>query len=211
MKVLSVNIAKAEEISWKGKTWTTGIFKKTTNKPIFLGKEDVKEDAVINRKHHGGNEMAVYAFSKKHYAYFQKLYPKIKFYHGIFGENITVANLEETEIYIGDIYKVGEAIIQVSQPRLPCLTLSAVFKSDILMKQFINTTFSGAYFRVLHEGFVAKNNTFSLLERQKNSMTLAQIFSLFTSNKQNKVLIEKALQLETLSTRIKGDIKRKLL
>lgn len=103
------------------------IFKKAINKPIYLRKDDVRDDDVINRKYHGRNEKAVYAFSKKHYVYFKKLYNKIVFYNCIFGENITVANIEESEIFIGNIYKVGEAIIQISLFRLLCLTLNIVF------------------------------------------------------------------------------------
>lgn len=211
MKVISTNIGKKQTIRWKNKTWETGIYKKPLDSGIFLGKYGVEKDTVIDKKHHGGEDMAVYAFSKNHYPFFEDLFDKVNYYNGIFGENLTIQNFNEKEIQIGDTFKIGEAIIQVSQPRLPCRTLNAVFQSDKMMKSFINTTFSGAYFRVLQEGVVRKNDTVTLVESQEYSLSLATVFSLFTSNKTTVSLIQKALSLEYLSERLKKDIKRKLL
>ncbi len=210
IKIVSVNIAKRQKITWKGKERYTGIFKNPINNHIFLGKNDVKEDVVIDRKHHGGENMAVYAFSLDHYAYFKKLYPNLIFKNGMFGENLTLTNFDERIIKIGDIFKVGNAIIQVSQPRLPCSTLGIRFKSQNIVRQFLHTTFSGSYFKVLQEGTVFTNDTFKLLDRNDNNLTLAEVYSLFTTNKLNTVLIEKALKMTDLSTRLKADIKRKL-
>ena len=211
MKIISVNIAKKEPISWQGKTWKTGIFKKEQSHFIAITKTGVYNDTVVDKKHHGGEHMAVYGFSKNHYAFFKNHYPNIAFYNGIFGENLTVENLDETKIKIGDTFKIGSAILQVSQPRLPCKTLNAVFKSDNIIKLFLNSTFSGAYFRVLKEGKIYKNDKVFLLDRANNSATLSEVFSLFTKNKKNTVLIERVLKIDTLSPKIKMDIKRKLL
>ncbi len=210
IKIVSVNIAKQQKITWKGKERYTGIFKKPINNSIFLGKKDVKKDVVIDRKYHGGENMAVYAFSLDHYAYFKKLYPNLTFENGMFGENLTLINFNETAIKIGDIFKVGNAIIQVSQPRLPCSTLGIRFKSQNIVKQFLHTTFSGSYFRVLQEGAVFTNNTLKLLDRNDDNLTLAEVYSLFTTNKLNSILIEKALKMTDLSTKLKADIERKL-
>jgi MOSC domain-containing protein YiiM len=210
MKIISVNIAKKKEITWKSKTWETGIFKKEVLYSIYLGKTDVKEDVVIDRKHHGGENMAVYAFAKEHYKYFEKLYPSVEFNNGIFGENLTVEGLYEKQIKIGDVFTVGKAIIQVSQPRLPCKTLSAVFNTNKIMKDFLNSSYSGIYFKVLKEGEVKKGDEFFLKEEAKNSLSVYDIYSLFTINKNNTALIGKAFNLKHLSERIKKDIIRKL-
>ncbi len=210
MKVISVNIAKKQDITWQGKTWSTGIFKKEIEQPIFLSKTGLKQDAIMDKKHHGGIDMAVYAFTKEHYSFFQKHFPKVKFYHGIFGENLTLSGFDEKTIQIGDVFNIGDAIIQVSQPRLPCKTLSGVFKSNDIMKLFLNSSFSGSYFRVLKEGNVNKNDLLICKEQAKNSMSIYEIYSLFSSNKSNHKLIDKALTLEHLSNRVKKDILRKL-
>ena len=79
MRVVSVNIGKKEIVKWNNKLIETGIYKKAVNKPIFLGKEDVEKDNVIDRRVHGGVDKAVYAYSYSHYEFWQKLYPKSYF------------------------------------------------------------------------------------------------------------------------------------
>jgi len=211
VKVVSINIAKKEPISWQRKTWQTGIFKKEQSNFIVVTKTGVYNDAVVDKKYHGGEHMAVYGFSKNHYAFFKNHYPNIPFYNGIFGENLTIENLDETKIKIGDTFQIGSVILQVSQPRLPCKTLNAVFKSNEMMKLFLNSTFSGVYFRVLKEGKIYKNDKVILLRRTNNSATLSEIYSLFTTNKKNTELIKRVLKIDTLSHKIKKDIQRKLL
>ena len=211
MKVVSVNIGERKKITWKFKTVETGIYKYAVDKPIFLELEDVKNDDVVDRKYHGGNDKAVYMYSKSNYAYFQKLYPKLDFYNGFFGENITIDKLSENEIFIGDIFKIGDAIIQVSQPRFPCFKLGIVFNNHEIIKQFLNSPFSGFYFRVLKKGSVKKNDSMVLIEKATNSMTVAEIFSIYTINKGNNPFIEKALSLEFLAKKCKLSLRKRML
>ena len=95
MIVKSVNIGAKRTIDYKGKIVETGIFKFPVKQAIFLGEEDVEKDAVIDRKYHGGIEQAVYGYSENHYEYWKKLYPKLDWQYGMFGENLTISNLEE--------------------------------------------------------------------------------------------------------------------
>ncbi len=210
MKVLSVNIGERKTIKWQFKTVETGIFKYEVDTSIFLGEEDVDNDDVVDRKYHGGIDKAVYAYSKTNYNYFQKLYPDIEFYNGIFGENLTFDNLKETETFIGDIFQIGEAILQVSQPRIPCFKLGIVFDNQKMVKDFLNSPYCGFYFRVSQNGFVKKGDEIKLLERSKNSMTVAEVFSIHTTNKGNNPFIKKALDLEFLAEQSKNSIKKRL-
>ncbi|MCF6350087.1 MAG: MOSC domain-containing protein [Flavobacteriaceae bacterium] len=210
MKIQSVNIAEKREITFNGRTRYTGIYKTSVDTSIYLGKEDVKNDAVVDRKYHGGENMAVYAFGKNNYGYFEELYPNLDFTNGMFGENLTIDNLDETKIKIGDTFKINNTIIQVSQPRLPCATLGYRFGSQKIVKQFLNTTFSGIYFRVLQEGSVKKGDELILIKTTKSCLTLAEVYSLFTYNKTNTKLLKKALHLDLLSSRLKSDIRKKL-
>ena len=98
MKVISVNIGERKVLNYKGKIVETGIFKFPVNHPVFLGTEDVENDAVIDRKYHGGIAQAVYGYSQNHYAYWKVLYPDLDWNYGMFGENLSISNLEETEI-----------------------------------------------------------------------------------------------------------------
>ena len=210
MKVCSVNIGERKKIEWKFKTIETGIFKYAVDNAIFLDVEDVENDHVVDRKHHGGNDKAVYMYSKSNYAYFEKLYPEINLYHGIFGENITIDKLSEEEVFIGDIFKIGDAIIQVSQPRFPCFKLGIVFNNQEIVKQFLNAPYCGFYFRILKQGTVKKGDEMMLIENAKNSMTVADVYSIYTKNKGNNPFIEKALALEFLAEQCKTSIKKRM-
>ncbi|APD06731.1 uncharacterized protein UJ101_01212 [Flavobacteriaceae bacterium UJ101] len=176
MRVISVNIGEKKEVEWNGKIYTTGIFKKPVLLPIFLGEEDVQGDAVIDRRYHGGIDQAVYAYGKNHYAYWQELYPNLEIKEGFFGENLTLSNLNEEEIHVGDIFKLGETIIEVTKPRQPCVKLGICFQDAKVVKQFWNTTKCGVYFKVLQTGFVSKNDTLTLIKKGENTPSIAQIF-----------------------------------
>ncbi|WP_299524957.1 MOSC domain-containing protein [uncultured Lutibacter sp.] len=176
MKVVSVNIGEKKTINYKGKTIETGIFKKPVNHPIFLGKEDVENDVVIDRKYHGGIDQAVYAYSENHYQYWKELYPNLDWYYGIFGENLTISNLEETKIQVGNVYKLGEVILEVTKPREPCMKLGLVFGTQKILKQFWNSTKSGMYFKVLQTGNVTVNDELILITQSENYPTIAVVY-----------------------------------
>ncbi len=176
MKIISVNIGKKQTVTWKHKTYETGMFKYPVKEAIFLEKEDVVNDHVIDRKFHGGFDKAVYAYGENHYEYWKKLYPNLDFTYGMFGENLTVSNLNEEEISVGTIFKLGEAKIEVTKPRQPCVKLNIRFNDSAAVKQFWNTTKSGVYFKVLEIGKVAKNDVFILLEEGKNTPTIAEVY-----------------------------------
>ncbi len=183
MKIISTNIGEKTEINWKGKIFTTGIYKFPSKTPIFLDIKDVDKDTVIDRKHHGGIKQAVYAYSLKHYAYWKPLYPNLTWNFGMFGENLTIDDLDETKIHVGDIFKVGEAIIEATKPRQPCYKLGARFNDAKMVKQFWNTTMSGIYFKILQTGYVQQGNSLEPLKSLPKNPTIADIFQ---SKKENK-------------------------
>lgn len=176
MKITATCLGKRKEINWKGKMVTTGIFKYPVQHPIFLDTEIVKDDAICNREHHGGIDQAVYAFSEKHYKYFKELYPNLDWQFGMFGENLTVTNLDETQTHVGDTYKVGEVILEVTKPRQPCMKLGVRFNDMKIVKQFWNTTMSGVYFKVLQTGFVKTGDEFQQLKSCTKNPTIADIY-----------------------------------
>ncbi len=208
MKITSTNIAKPTTIIWNGKEEITGIYKMPTETPIHLGKHDVKGDEVTDRKHHGGVFKACYLFSENHYSYWKNLYPNLDWNWGMFGENLTVKGLDETKISIGDIYKVGEAIIQITQPREPCYKFGVKFGNQKAIKQFIEHGFPGTYVRVLEEGFVKTSDTFKLLKKAENSITTAQFFKLLFSKEKDKNLIRLILDNDALPERKRDKLKQ---
>ncbi len=211
MKIISTNIAKPQTIIWRGKEVSTGIYKYPVENPLFLGLEDVKNDHVIDRRYHGGKDKACYLYSEKHYAYWKNLYPTLDWQWGMFGENLTVEGLDETQIRIGDIFKVGETKIQVTQPRQPCFKLGVRFGTQKMVKQFVEYGYAGVYVRILKEGLVKKWDTLSLIEQNAKALTIKEIFILLYTNEPNKKLIEKALNDKNLAESCKKDLQKKFL
>ena len=183
MRVISVNIGAKKQLNFKGQIIETGIFKYPVNSPVFLDAEEVKTDTIVNRKYHGGVNQAVYAYATNHYEYWKKLYPDLEWQYGMFGENLTVSNLEETEIRVGNRYRLGKAIIEVTKPREPCVKLGLRFGTQNILKQFWNTTKSGIYFKVIKTGYVSVNDTLQLVHESKNTPTIAAVYKSKKANK----------------------------
>lgn len=198
MQVIATNIAKPTIITFNSKEVTTGIYKTPTTEPIFLGKDTVKNDEVTDRKHHGGEFKACYLFSENQYPYWQNLYPNLKWDFGMFGENVTISNLDESKILVGDIYKLGSALVQITQPREPCFKFGVKFGDQNILSQFIKHGFSGTYVRVLEEGFVKTGDHFELIEKAKNSITIFQLFELLFSKNKNQQHLKLAVELDAL-------------
>ena len=201
MKIISTNIAKPTTIIWNGKEVTTGIYKMPTNKPIYLGKEVVRNDEVSDKRVHGGEFKACYLFSENQYAYWKNLYPNLDWNYGMFGENLTVENLDETNLFIGDIYKIGEALVQITQPREPCFKFGVKFGTQHILKQFISHGFPGTYVRVLKEGFVTNGDVLKLTEKAENSLSISDFFNLLFAKEKNQTLLNLAIKNEALPLR----------
>ncbi|MGB6151357.1 MAG: MOSC domain-containing protein [Pricia sp.] len=185
MRIISTNIGEATTFIWNGTEEQTGIFKYPVSEALFLGKSDVNKDTVIDRKHHAGVNKACYLFSADDYPFWKKEYPNLEWDWGMFGENLTVDGLDESILRIGDILKIGSAIVQVSQPREPCYKLGVRFENQDILKKFIAHGRPGTYVRVLEEGEVKKGNAVQVLERSTNVLTVRQFFDLLYAKKKS--------------------------
>jgi MOSC domain-containing protein YiiM len=189
MKVISTNIGDPVTFEWNGAKEQTGIFKYPTSKGLFLGQHDVKDDTIIDCIHHGGTNKACYLFSADYYSYWKNLYPDLKWDWGMFGENLTIEGLDEFEIRVGDIYNIGNALVQVSQPREPCYKLGIRFGTQNILKEFIAHNHPGTYVKILKEGTVNTGDTLVLIERSSNSLTVQQFYELmFLKEKPQELL-----------------------
>ncbi|MFT6867086.1 MAG: MOSC domain-containing protein YiiM [Cyclobacteriaceae bacterium] len=202
MKVVSVNIGERKKIRWRLRTIETGIFKSPVDQ-IILDSTDVVNDHVVDRKYHGGIDKACYLFSADVYDYWKAKYPDLVWDWGMFGENVTVAGLNESEIFIGSTYAIGSAIIEVSEPRQPCFKLGIRFGTQKVLKDFIAAAHSGVYVRVLQSGEVKSGDEMVLLEKGSD-VSILDIFQLLYNKHQSQDLLLKATQLNKLaeSTRI---------
>ncbi len=189
MQVLSTNIGNLTKINWNGKELSTGIFKYPTSSPLVLEIEKVANDSIADRKVHGGIYKACYLFSAEHYPYWKNRYPDLDWNWGMFGENLSVSGMDESEIRIGDIYKIGSALVQISQPREPCFKLGIRFGTQQILKEFIDYGFPGTYVKILEEGQVSSGDKLILIEPSDNLLTVQQFFKLlYTKEKDEKIL-----------------------
>ncbi|PIB36189.1 sulfurase [Reichenbachiella sp. 5M10] len=178
MKVVSTQIAQPTTIIWNGKEELTGIYKVPVDHPLELGMTDVAQDAVIDRKYHGGVDKACYLYSADHYAYWRELYPGQELPYGMFGENLTVEGLDETQMIVGEVYQLGTARVQVSEPRQPCYKLGIRFGDQRVLKQFVNSSYSGVYVRVLQPGQVQRGDELVRIEAVAQGFTIAEVYAL---------------------------------
>lgn len=208
MQIISTNIAQPVTIEWQGQSVQTGIYKFGVEVPIFLGTEDVEKDHVLDRRYHGGPDKACYLYSADHYQFWQSKYPDKDWKWGMFGENLTVTGLDESEIRIGDRYQIGDALVQVSQPRQPCFKLGVRFGDQNVVKEFWNSPYPGVYVRVLKSGKVKKGDELLLIDHDPNSLSVSQVFSIFTGNRNNFEMIQKAIQEPFLAESCRIDIQK---
>jgi len=205
MKIISTNIGEPRIVNWNGKEVKTGIFKYPVDYPIFLGLEDVENDHVIDRRYHGGFDKACYLYSSDHYGYWQKLYPELEMPYGIFGENLTVEGLYESQINIGDIFKIGKAVVQATQPRQPCFKMEFRFNNNQIVQQFINSGFSGIYVRVLEKGNVRTGDSMELIE-SKDSLSIQKIYELLYTSEFQKEAVEQAVNDPFIAASCRRDL-----
>ena len=211
MQVLSVNISNPQTINWRGKKVQTGIFKNPVDKPIFLGKNEVKGDTISDRKVHGGEYKACYLFSAEHYEYWKNLYPNLDWNYGMFGENLTLSGFSENKVCIGDIFVIGEAVVQITQPREPCYKFGVKFGAQKVLKQFIKYGYPGTYVRILNEGFVSKGDSIILREKSSSKITIHQFFNLLFAENKDQNLLKKAIQIDAIPERKREKLKAYLL
>lgn len=209
MNALSVNIGSPQTITVNGKNEQTGYFKKPVEHPVFLAKAGVENDSVIDKVHHGGADKACYLYGYNHYHFWKTKYPELHFNFGMFGENITVNILDENNIRIGDVFRIGNATIQVSQPRQPCYKMGLKFNNPEIINSFRSSSCPGIYVRVLEEGFVNKGDLLQLIERDEKSQSVSEIFKLIYTAKPEKADLQNALSNPYLAIRLKEYLTKK--
>lgn len=205
MRIISTNTGVAKAVEWNGKIVSTGIFKFPVQTPIYLGAEDVENDSVIDRKYHGGVDKACYLYSADHYTYWKQLYPTLEMPWGMFGENLTVEGLDESEINIGDTFEIGETIVQATQPRQPCFKLEFRFHNNEIVKQFVDSGFAGVYVRVLQKGHIKTGDELKLVEK-KQTISIRRVYELIYTDEFDKVAVETAVNEPLIAQSCRKDL-----
>lgn len=156
----------------------TGIFKRAAAGPIRLGLEGLEGDRQADRRVHGGPEKAVHHYAAENYGILRSAFPAAAaaFVPGSLGENLSTRGWTEDGVCVGDVWRVGTATVQVSQPRSPCWKINHKFGIDELSRLIAERGIAGWYYRVLEPGVVAAGDGFELIERNSHAVTLKRLW-----------------------------------
>ncbi|OBR64400.1 cytoplasmic protein [Paenibacillus oryzae] len=196
--VLSLNIGLPAQMPFKGKEVSTGIFKKPVQGPLFLSRLNFEGDGQADTVHHGGADKAVCVYPYEHYAYWERELD-IKLEPGAFGENVTLDGLREDDVHIGDIFSLGEAVVQISQPRQPCFKLALRYGVPEMPVKVQETGYTGFYFRVLKEGKVERLDKLTRTQRHPHGISVSEANRLMHVDKNDPDAARAMLQVEELS------------
>lgn len=199
MKLVSLNIALPRIVEWNGDPVATGIFKEPVPGPIMLRTLNLDGDRQADLSVHGGVSKAVYAYPSEHYEFWKKELPAMELPYGMFGENFTTEGLFEERLNIGDHFRVGEAELVVTEPRLPCYKLGIKFGRSDIIRKFLQSRRTGFYFAVLKEGIVKAGDAFELMSREGNDVSVSDITRLYAFEKDDLATLRRAVKLEALS------------
>ncbi len=210
MKLISVNVGLPREIEWQGKTVTTAIFKTAVDGSVELRRHNLDGDRQADLSVHGGPTKAVYLYPMQHYAYWEKELPDCDLPWGSFGENFTTEGVDEETVFIGDQFRVGQATVVVTEPRMPCSKLMAKFGRVDMVKRFLKSQRSGFYFGVVEEGRVQAGDELERLSKHPDGLSVADVTRLYTSEKGNGALLQKAISVSALPESWRGYFKHQL-
>lgn len=199
MKLLSINVAQPKAVEFNGRSYQTGIYKRRRMGRVFLSRLGLDGDGQADRKNHGGAHQAVYCYPHEHYSYWAAELKWEDSHYGAFGENLTLLGLLESAVCIGDVFRIGGAVIQVSQPRVPCYKLADKLGVPGFEKTFLRANRCGFYARALEEGTVEAGDPVTQLERDPAGLTVAEVNAALYLDRGDRAIAERALQIESLS------------
>jgi len=210
MKLLSVNVSEPRVVFHKFRPVRTGIFKKPIGGRIMMRKLNIEGDGQADRVNHGGEYKAAYAYDVRNYAHWQKELGRDDFSHGQFGENLTTEGMDDDAVCVGDIFRIGGAVAEVSQPRNPCYKLGLRMENEEFVRLFLESCLLGIYFRVVEEGEIGAGDPIERLEAGPEGITVREMARLRNYGASDLESTRRALRIPHLAPEIRGEFERRL-
>ena len=211
MRLLYVNVSLPTEVPHEDGTVTTGIFKEPVAGRFMLRTSNLDGDGQADLENHGGIDRAAYAYSIEHYDYWRCELGWEEFAFGQFGENFTVEGMLEDDVHIGDVFRVGDALVEVTQPRTPCYKLGIKVGMARFPKLFLASGRVGFYLRVLREGEVGAGDVIERVESDPERMTVRQMSHLLFFEPENLEGAKRALGVRALSPGWRDSFRERLI
>jgi ferredoxin-NADP reductase/MOSC domain-containing protein YiiM len=199
VKLLSVNVGLPQDVTWRGRTVHTGVWKKPVAGPQMVRRLNIDGDGQGDLAGHGGEQRAVFVYQIESYRYWQQQLGRSDFEYGQFGENFTVQGLADDEVCIGDQYRIGDAVFEVTQPRVTCFRVGIRMNDPQMPALLVSQHRPGFYFRVLTEGKVEAGQEIVKLASGPESMTVAEMDALLYLPGHPRQQLLRALRVPALS------------
>lgn len=199
MKLLSVNAGLPREVIANGRFVTTGIFKQPVEGRVRVRTLNIDGDGQADLTVHGGFDKAVYAYPHEHYALWESELGRHDFTPGQFGENLTTSGLLEDDVRIGDVFAIGSAHFEVSQPRIPCFKLALRMEMPQFPKLFLKSRLTGFYLRVVQEGEIGTGDAISRVTTDPQQLTVREVFDVAYGGGAERAAIQLAMDMPALA------------
>jgi MOSC domain-containing protein YiiM len=196
--IISLSVGKPKNFMWKGNSESSGIEKEKVT-VAELTKDGFIGDGVASLEFHGGPERAVCVYSFEHYKQWEREFG-IQLSPPSLGENLCVTGMLEKDVFIGDIYSVGNAVVQVTQGRVPCSKISKFNGVDSFLKRIVETNYTGYFFKVLQEGTVRSEGKLDLIDRTQEKVSVLYANQIFLHDKKNREGLKTLLSVNELAT-----------
>ncbi len=197
--LLSVNVGLPKDVSWRGKTVFTGVFKDPVAGPRRVYRLSVDGDGQGDLAGHGGEQRAVFVYQIDSYRYWERELRRSDFVYGQFGENLTIEGLSDDEVCIGDRYQIGTAVFEVTQPRVTCYRVGIRLNDRRIPAMLVSHRRPGFYFRVVQEGEVQAGDEIVKLASGPEQMTVAEVDALLYLPGHSRRQVLRALRIPALS------------
>jgi MOSC domain-containing protein YiiM len=175
VRIVSVNVGRPRALEFDGRTATSAIVKEPVDGRVMVRRLNLHGDGQADLRVHGGPDKAVYAYPVQHYAHWRAAVGRELSPYGYFGENLTVEGTDEAEVQIGDVLRAGEAVLEVSHPRVPCFKLAMRMRDHAFGKPFLASGRVGFYLRVREEGELAAGDPIELVSRGEGGFSVRRI------------------------------------
>jgi MOSC domain-containing protein YiiM len=206
-RLLAVSTSRLLEVPYRGETMTTGIYKRAISGRAWVSSVTVGDDEQADRDYHGGPDRAAYAYPVEHYGHFADVLPE-GWSPGLFGENFTTEGLDEATTQMGDVFGIGGAVFQVTEPRGPCFKLAHKLEAPAFPKRMLKAGKLGFYLRVLKEGYVEAGDAITQLSREPHGVTVAELIETRWSKPRDLPALERALSVPSLSESLRETLVR---
>lgn len=210
MQLLAISLGEPRQVEHKQRWISTGIYKEPVAGPVRATRLGLEGDVQIDLENHGGMDKAIYVYSVDNYRFWEEQLGLANLPFGQFGENFSVSGLLDEAVHIGDRFRIGEIVGQVTQPRVPCFKLGIKLGDPGFVATFAHSGRVGFYLRVLEPGEVQAGDAIVCMEQDPERLNIRDAMLARFPGPHQRAIIEKALRIQALSAAWREDLQKRL-